>query len=85
MAIQWNSTQDDERVMNAARKIINRGNETAYSLALGHRFIYQNYAAAEQNVFPSYGAETHSKLKAVREKYDPEGVFTKLQPGYFKL
>jgi hypothetical protein len=27
----------------------------------------------------------HAKLKKVQKKYDPQGVFEKLQPGYFKL
>lgn len=85
VSIMWNSTSDDERIFNAARNIINRSNITAYSLGLGHRFLYQNYAAAEQEVFQSYGVGDYARLKAVSTKYDPDGVFAKLQPGYFKL
>jgi hypothetical protein len=81
----WDSANDDERILKAVRNIINRGNATAYLMGLGHRFLYQNYAAAEQGVFQSYGAESHAKMKAVSAKYDPDGVFAKLQPGYFKL
>jgi hypothetical protein len=36
-------------------------------------------------VFWGYGEENLEKLKAVSKKYDPSGVFEKLQPGYFKL
>ncbi|KAG0649464.1 FAD-dependent monooxygenase [Hyphodiscus hymeniophilus] len=85
VSIRWNSTHDDEQIMKAARNIINRSNNTACSLGLGHRFIYQNYAAAEQDVFQSYGQENHERLRAVSAKYDPENIFGKLQPGYFKL
>lgn len=81
----WNSADDDERILKAARNIINRGNATAYSMGLGHRFLYQNYAAAGQDVFQSYGADSYAKLNAISAKYDPDGVFAKLQPGYFKL
>jgi hypothetical protein len=81
----WNSADDDERILKAARYIINRGNATAYSMGLGHRFLYQNYAAAGQDVFQSYGADINAKLNAVSAKYDPDGVFAKLHPGYFKL
>jgi hypothetical protein len=83
--IMWNSADDDERILKAARYIINRGNATAYSMGLGHRFLYQNYAAAGQDVFQSYGADINAKLNAVSAKYDPDGVFAKLHPGYFKL
>jgi hypothetical protein len=85
VSIMWNSADDDERILKAARNIINRGNATAYSMGLGHRFLYQNYAAAGQDVFQSYGADSLAKLNAVSAKYDPDGVFVKLQPGYFKL
>jgi hypothetical protein len=54
-------------------------------MGFGYPYIYQNYAAAEQPVFPSYGASNYAKLKAISAKYDPAGVFTKLQPGYFKI
>jgi hypothetical protein len=60
-------------------------NTTAYHLGLGHRYIYQNYASAEQNVFWGYGEQNLEKLREVSRKYDPNGVFEKLQLGYFKL
>jgi len=43
------------------------------------------YAAQEQNVFEGYGSANHAKLRIISKKYDPEGVFQRLQPGYFKL
>ena len=52
---------------------------------LYNRYIYQNYAAAGQQVFAGYGPENHAKLRRIYQKYDPTGVFTKLQPGYFKI
>lgn len=71
--------------MQAARNIVNRSNATAYEQDLGNQYIYQNYAALEQPVFASYGAANHAKLLAISQKYDPNGVWEKLQPGYFKL
>lgn len=44
-----------------------------------------NYAALEQPVLPSYGQKNLAKLRATSKKYDPLGVWQKLQPGYFKL
>lgn len=71
--------------MNAARNIVTQANATAWARGLGHRYIYQNYASLEQKVFLGYGPHNYEKLVDVSKKYDPKGVFQKLQPGYFKL
>jgi hypothetical protein len=83
--ISWSLIQDDDRVMATARTATERMNATAYAQGLGYPYIYQNYAALEQPVFESYGQENLEKLKAASKKYDPNGVWQKLQPGYFKL
>lgn len=54
-------------------------------MGLDHPYLYQNYAAQQQNVLASYGATNLAKLKAASQKYDPQQVFQRLQPGYFKL
>lgn len=50
-----------------------------------HRYIYQNYANQTQDVFAGYSDESRKRLVEVQKKYDPEGVFSRLQPGYFRL
>ncbi|KAI9050368.1 hypothetical protein LZ554_005534 [Drepanopeziza brunnea f. sp. 'monogermtubi'] len=85
LAFSWSSTADDTRIMEAARATIRRANRTAHDQGLDHPFLYQNYAAREQPVFQSYGPESRRKLRAASRKYDPEGVWQKLQPGYFKV
>ena len=57
----------------------------AKAKGLDHPFLYQNYAALQQKVFPSYGAANMAKLKSISNKYDPQQVWQKLTPGYFKL
>jgi hypothetical protein len=47
-------------------------------------YLYMNYASQFQDVIASYGESTE-KLKSIARKYDPTGVFQRLQPGYFKL
>jgi hypothetical protein len=54
-------------------------------MGLDFRYIYQNYASQNQEVFESYGTENHERLTKISKKYDPLGVFAKLQPGYFKV
>ena len=85
IAISWSHEIDDTRVYAAARNIVNRSNATAYAAGLGNAYLYQNYASAEQDVFGGYGANNLAKLKAISKKYDPSGVWQKLQPGYFKI
>jgi len=85
IAISWSLATDDAAVFAAAGNTIARANATAYAQGLGFPFIYQNYAALQQNVFEGYGAANLAKLRAVSEKYDPLGVWQKLQPGYFKI
>lgn len=65
--------------------IINRATEMAHELGVYHRYTYQNYANASQDVFAGYGEKNRMKLKEIQRKYDPEGVFRRLQPGYFKV
>jgi hypothetical protein len=84
-SVSWSNISDDARIMTYAANLINRSVALAKSRDLDFRYIYQNYAAIQQDVFHSYGHENHKKLIAIHEKYDPDEVFTKLQPGYFKL
>ncbi|KFY18267.1 hypothetical protein V492_00033 [Pseudogymnoascus sp. VKM F-4246] len=85
LAVSWSSEADDTRIYAATRNIVNRSNTAAHAAGLGNAYLYQNYAAAEQDVFGSYGAKNSAKLRAVSKKYDPSGVWQKLQPGYFKI
>lgn len=52
---------------------------------LYHPFKFLNDAGITQNPISTYGnGSSLSKMKAVSEKYDPDGVFQTLVPG-FKL
>jgi FAD/FMN-containing dehydrogenase len=81
----WSDAADDERVYRATERFVARSVALAEEMDLQHRFVYMNYASLDQDVFGGYGEENHERLKRVQEKYDPEGVFKSLQPGYFKL
>ncbi|KAL2038088.1 hypothetical protein N7G274_009035 [Stereocaulon virgatum] len=85
IAVAWANIGDDDRINTAANRIIDRSIALAKSLKLHHRFIYQNYASQRQDVFAGYGAANKQRLIDISRKYDPEQVFQKLQPGYFKL
>ncbi|KAH8811174.1 hypothetical protein F5884DRAFT_854534 [Xylogone sp. PMI_703] len=83
--ISYKGIENDELVEHVTRNIVLRGIELANEMGLHHRFIYQNYAGRGQDVFAGYGRRTHELLSQIQRKYDPNGVFQRLQPGYFKL
>jgi len=48
-------------------------------------YLYLNYADKDQDPLSGYGQEKVEFMKAVAEKYDPEGVYQNLMPGGFKI
>ena len=81
----WANEADDERVLSTNKRIVDRCVAESKQRGLFVEYMYMNYASQFQDVIPSYGTENHARLKAVANKYDPQGVFQVLQPGYFKL
>lgn len=81
----WSSSADDERITAATNRVIDNAVATAKSMNLDFKYIYQNYASANQDVFAGYGQANKQRLIDISTKYDPDQVFQKLQPGYFKL
>lgn len=72
-------------MIGAGDRLLHRSIELSKQMGLYHRYMYQNYADGEQDVFAGYGEENRERLREIQKKYDPEGVFSKLQPGYFKV
>lgn len=48
-------------------------------------FLYLNNAGGGQDVFPGYDASNLARLKGIKAKYDPSGVYTTQLIGGFKL
>lgn len=66
-------------------KLIERSKTAAKRRGVHHHFLFQNHAFEEEDVFASYGETNLRRLRSVRERVDPYGIFQTLQPGYFKL
>lgn len=73
------------RVQTAYTEFMEKSINLAKERDLFHPFVYQNYANISQDVFGGYGEKNRAKLLDIQGKYDPERVFAKLQPGFFKL
>jgi hypothetical protein len=81
----WHHEKDDDMVFSLVNKIFGQVVEEGKRRGLYVDFIYMNYASVYQDVLKGYGKENYDRLKAIAGKYDPEEVFQKLMPGYFKF
>lgn len=81
----WGDAADSDIMLEVSQRILERSQEAAKKADAHHPFLYMNYGAPEQKVVQSYGEENCAKLRMISEKYDPEQVFQKLQPGHHKL
>ncbi|GKZ16881.1 hypothetical protein AbraIFM66951_006374 [Aspergillus brasiliensis] len=81
----WKNAEDEDRVREAVRKIVDVAEATAKQVGAYLPYRYSNYASRDQDPLSSYGAENIARLKSIAAKYDPEGVFQKLQNGGWLL
>ncbi|KAF2992906.1 hypothetical protein E8E14_000364, partial [Neopestalotiopsis sp. 37M] len=85
LTVSWTEASDDAVVNAAAKSLIGGIADEAQKLNGLDPYIYLNYADKDQDVIPSYGAASVSKLQAVRDRVDPMGVFTNQVPGGYKI
>ncbi|KAF2092083.1 FAD-binding domain-containing protein [Saccharata proteae CBS 121410] len=81
----WGRAADDGAVMRANREAVRRCDDVARAMGLAVPYRYMNYASREQGVVEGYGEANVERLGRVAGRWDPSGVFQRLQPGYFKL
>ncbi|KAM0251659.1 hypothetical protein ACHAQJ_008073, partial [Trichoderma viride] len=85
LTAMWTDEVDDAKIERAARRILVEIESKAKELGEYDPFVYANYAAPWQNSIASYAKESVERLKRVRERVDPNGVFTHRVTGAFKL
>ena len=85
LAIMWSSPSDDARILAASQRVRSGAVAMAQAMGLEYKYIYQNYASLDENVFAGYGAANQERLIKISKATDPRQVFQRLQPGYFKL
>ncbi|KAI9706175.1 MAG: hypothetical protein M1820_004936 [Bogoriella megaspora] len=82
---QWSNASLDSVVKEGIANIVEKSNQAAAEMGLLNDYVYMNYAAPGQDPVKGYGQENVEFMKEVQRKWDPEGVFTKLCPGGFKV
>ena len=85
LTIQWEDSNDDTSVNNAARSFINEVASEASKRNVYNEYIYLNYALQSQDPLASYGSQSLEAMREASRKYDPRQVFQKQVPGGFKL
>ncbi|CAG9997105.1 unnamed protein product [Clonostachys byssicola] len=84
----WSNPEDDERVLRVHSEANEKIRAKLSAAGLGPLpFMYLSDIQKSQipETFPAYGARNLRKMKAVRDKYDPDRVFTELVPGGAKI
>lgn len=83
--VDWSNPNDDQIVKAFLTSTIAEIEEQTKAKGLYYPFKWLNDAGIGENPISSYGyGASLSKLRAISKKYDPNGVFQKLVPG-FKL
>ncbi|KAK8880052.1 FAD-dependent monooxygenase [Apiospora arundinis] len=84
-SVQWADSANDGEALAAIRGFTDRVEELLKKRGLFLRTKMMNDAGDAQNVLGSYGEENLKRLKDVSARYDPLGVFQKLQNNGFLL
>ena len=79
---EWKDDKDDELVITQTHKLISSIEAAAQARGLLLDFKFMNDASYIQTPF---AAGTLSLLKGVSQKWDPQGVFQRLQNSGFLL
>ncbi|KAI5796519.1 hypothetical protein EDC01DRAFT_41991 [Geopyxis carbonaria] len=83
----WTKAEDDATVVEVQQRIMKNVLKWGEEQGQSDAWLYLNDAGPRfgQKVIESYGKEAGRFLGKVKKQYDPEGVFTTLMPGGFKL
>ncbi|KAL9948128.1 hypothetical protein D7B24_002378 [Verticillium nonalfalfae] len=85
IATSWDRPEDDLRLEAWAKNLLGRLHKANKDKGLATEFLYIGDAAEWQDPIQTYGEENLKRLRAARDQYDPQLVFTKLAWGGFKL
>lgn len=84
--LRWSNAADDYSITQYSHKFLATVDNATQAEGLYYPFLYLGDAAAGEDPFPTYGyGQSLAKMRAIRQKYDPDAVFQYLQPGGFKI
>jgi len=84
MMVQWTDDKDDE-ARSKIRQLLSSIESKSKERGMLLEFRFMNDSSHIQSPLKGYGAESLHLLKEASRKFDPEGVFQKLQNSGFLL
>lgn len=85
LVVQWTNTGENALAVSQLSQLYNDFRSIASATKQLLSFEFMNDSGSIQSPLRSYGSSSLSNLQVVAEKYDPSGVFQKLQNGGFLL
>lgn len=85
LTTSWARPEDDLRVTTWARNFLERFHAGNNDLGLATEFLYGGDVAEYQNPLLTYPKKNQDKMRRIRDKYDSDLVFSRLNWGGFKL
>lgn len=84
-SIMWSDSADKPTIDSFLEEVNAALEEALAPLDVASPYLYLNDADVDQPVFEGYSPENVERLKIIRFKYDPWGVYTHQMPGGFKV
>jgi hypothetical protein len=81
----WSQPGDDAQVHEAKQSLMSELESDSRRYESYLPYLFMNDASWDQDVIASYGEDQVRRLRLAQALYDPEQVFQRLVPGYFKL
>ncbi|KAK2782714.1 hypothetical protein FQN53_009639 [Emmonsiellopsis sp. PD_33] len=81
----WGSSDNDKLISEACASITAEINTKLEATGQKAKYQYMNDAGEGQQVFQNYGPGNLAKLKEIRQKYDPDRLFTDALEGGWKV
>ncbi|KAI0598802.1 6-hydroxy-D-nicotine oxidase [Biscogniauxia sp. FL1348] len=82
---EWEGQQNDTVAQEAIDELYQGMQKLSHEKGQWLDFIFMNEGMWTQNVLGSYGATSVSKMEEMRAKYDPDGMFQRLQQDGYLL
>lgn len=81
----WTDSGDDKLISDFAVEVTGVIEGKLKAAGQAAKYKYMNDAGLGQEIFQNYGPGSLERLKDIRTKYDPSGVYTDLMPGGWKV
>jgi FAD/FMN-containing dehydrogenase len=86
MTTTWDTPEDDDRVREFNKDVTAKLVSQLRAKGLYYPYTYINDAGGDQEIYHFYGGgNSLPRMRGIRRKYDPDGVFQNLLSSGFHL